>query len=469
MGTKQTNRHGLSRHISDRIKLKVRQNSKFGCVVPNCRNAFYTYEHLIPEFNDAKEHDPDKICLACPSHNPRPTGTNGRENYSKQQLIEFYRRIKTETHVPQIRNNDFFYGFKNPVDIKIGKSIFKNTQNIININGLNVLSFQYNSDAGPFEAEVTFTGLFKKHNGEKLFEIKENEWLSDTSHWDVETSNGKIIIKNEHDVIFEAHKFPEENRIEILKLDLWYKPFHIVIQNKSLFVGRVSDHNLRYLYLTIDGEFLHNKCAIYLTDNDLSSEVNYYGFENSGNSGATLFHNGIYLGKGGGTMRITSFGISKSSTIKDLSKSSVSRKTPIPTNANYFVVGKLEERVVQFPNWTETEYWLNGQKLDALPHSWGKVNTENDELYYLSSQEKSDLTLNKGFVGHFADDLLNTPIQDRVFEIEVEAFDSEGTRFVSRVKRCDAAENKVIAEINPETKNYFHPHQFAGVSPWKHY
>ena len=89
------NKHNSSRHITKETKLKIRQNSKFGCVVPHCRNSFYTYEHLLPEFKDAKTHDPEKMCLTCSNHNPRKTGGNGQENFSKEQLIEFYQNIKS--------------------------------------------------------------------------------------------------------------------------------------------------------------------------------------------------------------------------------------------------------------------------------------------------------------------------------------------------------------------------------------
>ena len=74
------NDHGLSRHIPEDVKREVRQRSRFGCVIPGCRRAFYEYEHIEPEFKDAKSHDPAAICLVCPNHNPRRTGGLGQEN-----------------------------------------------------------------------------------------------------------------------------------------------------------------------------------------------------------------------------------------------------------------------------------------------------------------------------------------------------------------------------------------------------
>lgn len=58
-----TNKHGFSRYIPQETKLEIRRRSKFGCVV--CRCAFYQYEHIIPEYHDADEHNPDNMCLLC--------------------------------------------------------------------------------------------------------------------------------------------------------------------------------------------------------------------------------------------------------------------------------------------------------------------------------------------------------------------------------------------------------------------
>ncbi len=61
------NRHGLSRHIPDAIKREIRQQAQFGCVV--CGAIPFQYEHIDPEFADAREHDPANMTLLCAGHN----------------------------------------------------------------------------------------------------------------------------------------------------------------------------------------------------------------------------------------------------------------------------------------------------------------------------------------------------------------------------------------------------------------
>src|SRR5882724_9846913 len=63
------NRYGLSRDIGEETKRVIRRACGFGCVC--CGLAIATYEHIDPEFEDAKTHDPDKtayLCEGCHGH-----------------------------------------------------------------------------------------------------------------------------------------------------------------------------------------------------------------------------------------------------------------------------------------------------------------------------------------------------------------------------------------------------------------
>ena len=59
----EVNNHHLSRKPPLDIKRIIRQNSGFGCVI--CGAGIYDYEHVDPEFKDAREHDPDRMTLLC--------------------------------------------------------------------------------------------------------------------------------------------------------------------------------------------------------------------------------------------------------------------------------------------------------------------------------------------------------------------------------------------------------------------
>jgi hypothetical protein len=398
------NKFGLPRHIPEDVKRQIRKNSKFGCVVPNCRNSFYTYEHLIPEYKNAQIHDPEKICLTCPTHNPRKEGTEGQANYSKEQLVKYYEQLQSRTQGPPIKNNDFFSGFEREVEIVLGKSSYINVKSIINVDGEDIFSFRRNNSEDVFEPQVLFSGKFRRPNGEILFTIVDNEWQSPTDHWDLESKNGKItIFDSEKSVIFQAEKLPSRNVIKIERLDLWHSPFHITVKEGELFIGRVDIENSKHIYIGINETVNYGDCAVYLTSNNLHFPLEFYGVRMRGGKGTELIGNGVYLGKGSSSSYLRGLSLFWSDNVVDKSQTST-QANRIPADANYFIKGIVEERVIKFPLWNESEFWLNGQKLDDRPHSWGPINEKWEQLYYISRGESLDLSDNPGFVGFYADD-----------------------------------------------------------------
>lgn len=297
------NRYGLSRHIPDHIKRTIRQNSKYACVVPNCRNVIYEYEHLIPEFKDAKTHDPEKMCLTCPTHNPGKQGINREELYSKEQLINFYKSIKETKEPIEVRNNDIFYGFDKNIKIHIGGLICENIQSLIEINGKNIFSFIINPNKTLFAPDIHFNGRFEKPTGELLCEIKENEWLSNSNHGDLIYKNGVLSIFDEYqNPIFTIRKVPADNTLIIDNLNLWVHPFHIYIAGGELVVARYDTNN-NYIAAKIEATISHQDVAIRLSSDNISNLVDFdpsklsysgnYGFRMTNNGIATAFGHGI--------------------------------------------------------------------------------------------------------------------------------------------------------------------------------
>ncbi|MEZ9132751.1 HNH endonuclease signature motif containing protein [Vibrio breoganii] len=64
MSSSKKNRHNLSRYIPNKVKEQIRKDAGFGCVFCGC--ILVEYEHIEPEYHDAKEHDPTKMTLLCP-------------------------------------------------------------------------------------------------------------------------------------------------------------------------------------------------------------------------------------------------------------------------------------------------------------------------------------------------------------------------------------------------------------------
>jgi hypothetical protein len=70
-GNLKQKQYGLSRDIPPEIKLKIRKREGFGCVI--CGVGIIEYEHVDPEFKNAKEHDFTCMTILCPTCHAKKT------------------------------------------------------------------------------------------------------------------------------------------------------------------------------------------------------------------------------------------------------------------------------------------------------------------------------------------------------------------------------------------------------------
>lgn len=177
------NRFGLSRTIPPDIKLQVRKNCGFGCVI--CGTGIVDYEHVDPEFKDAKIHDPNCIALLCPGCHAMVT----RKQWSKARVKLAMRSPKSLQEGATRQFFDFCEG--NPV-LKIGETILYGTETFIHFKGLDLLSvLPPEEEGGPFR----LSGAFADSTGQVSLVIKENEWFASSSSWDVEVVGPRITIR----------------------------------------------------------------------------------------------------------------------------------------------------------------------------------------------------------------------------------------------------------------------------------
>jgi len=156
------NKHGLNRHILPNIKQKIRQNAGFGCVV--CGLAIAQYEHIDPEFKDAKEHDPDCMTLLCGACHDKVT----RGVWSKEKIKNH--KLNPITFKNGCTKDTFDFGNSLPLVI-FGTSLWKNTPVIISALGKNLLSFKEpESTSGP----IRLSCYFADKTGKSIFEVNDN-------------------------------------------------------------------------------------------------------------------------------------------------------------------------------------------------------------------------------------------------------------------------------------------------------
>lgn len=178
------NRHGLPRDIPEPIKRAVRQVCGFGCVV--CGASIIEYEHVDPEFSDAREHNPANITLLCPQcHSKVTTGM-----WSKD-------KIKTAMAAPRCKqigfaSEAFDLGKTHPA-IVFGGMTLKNCEIPIQVRELPLFQVKAGEEENaPFQLTAHF---FNSAGMPSLF-IRDNQWFALATNWDVEITGAAITIRD---------------------------------------------------------------------------------------------------------------------------------------------------------------------------------------------------------------------------------------------------------------------------------
>lgn len=452
------NKYGLKRDIPADTERTVRQNSRFGCVI--CRSAVYTYEHIEPPYVEAKSHDPDRIALLCPTCHSLVT----KCRIPKDHVFKKYNEIKKSPSPQRPTDKEFFLHYDRNLKINLGKCEFNNFRSIINIDGVDVLSYKKSDESDLF----TVTGIFNDQSGKELFRLEENEWIGPVHMWDVIQKGRDLIINKSHrDVVFHATKNNKDSSLTIKKLNMYFPPFHVEIESGILKISQHEERSTNSVSFEINGSFSHGDCAIYL-DSSRASQLIPSTLKIVGGKGLWIEGTGIWIGFGSSQMLLKEVNFHNNGCQIGFQKTT--KKSITPTEGqNYFIFGHLETRLIYHPLWTEEQYFINEQRLISKPNSWGLINElegKKIELFHISRTEPEDLAKNPGFLGFYADDILKHDWSDRIFEVEVEEITDVGS-YTRRVKRSEVGERHIVNDVNPKTGKPFHPQEFSGICPWK--
>lgn len=223
------NKYGLSRSIPSDVKRTVRQKCGFGCV--KCGSAIYQYEHVIPEFKDAKKHDPENIVLLCGSCHDLVT----RGILSKISLQEIAKHPKCNEM--GFSFGPFDLGGTNP-EIIFGSYKCTNVEVLLSVYGESIFSVRPPEVKG---APFLVNALMTDSEGNETLRIENNEWRSNSLNWDVEVVGKKIIIrKKQSDFALVLRTEPPEKLI-VEKLKMEYKGVSISCEEeKNIFITNPS-------------------------------------------------------------------------------------------------------------------------------------------------------------------------------------------------------------------------------------
>ena len=381
------NKHGLDRYINADTRRQIRQNSGFSCVI--CRAPFCTYEHFDPEFVDAKEHNPDGMCLLCPSCQADTTA--GR--LSKAVIKARYAVRREENRTESGKENFFF--FDRMPSVKLGDSTISNADTIICTDKIDCLSFRRDEETGTFLINMA---IFDS-DGKEVFRIIENTWASTYKPWDFEFK-GKVLIFRwcPSKIVFRAVLDSEASTVEVTHLDMTLDRSRVRIENGSVVATRWSKDGTRSVEISMKFKNMAARAAVFVDNReDVPQRA----------SDIPVLHEafaGITFGRGA-AVALQGYSITLKGIVGQAPSVHPSKSGP----PEAFVQGALLTRHVNFPFWSEKEYFLNGVKLEDPPYSVDDAGLDEYggciELFHVGSRDAYKFHESNGLLANTEDEL----------------------------------------------------------------
>lgn len=242
----KTNKYGLSRSIPAAIKRKIRSECGYGCVL--CGSVIIEYEHIEPEWNDAKEHDPSKMALLCPDHHARVT----KGIISKHKIIEARKNPWSFIHG---HSYDSLSMEASSNKIKIADNIFEDVDIIVDLNNKPLIWF---NEAEEYGAPKRLNALFYDQNGKLISQIINNEFRAFVDGCDVNAQGYKITLNYHRQRINLELEREADEVIQINKLNMFYDGYNFSINEVGDFSIKTPDGS----NITLNGCGVKNgRCA----------------------------------------------------------------------------------------------------------------------------------------------------------------------------------------------------------------
>lgn len=231
------NKHGLSRYVPVDVEREIRRRSKFGCVI--CRDATPEYEHIEPKFENAKEHDPDKMCLLCPTCNRKvDTGP-----YTKNYVRKKYKEVREGEDTRPAKYELDFHNEEADLLIAGNEGSFSNGITF-SVHGRNILYANPDASKG---AEIYAT--FNDEKGRALSRIIGDQWVVFDKAWDVEVEGSRkeegatySVHSSEDTKVLELKDNPP-GKIIVEHVDMKINSFHLMATKNHFIFGRYVGPN----------------------------------------------------------------------------------------------------------------------------------------------------------------------------------------------------------------------------------
>lgn len=194
MSKSTKNRHNLSRYIPEKIREKIRRDAGFGCVFCGC--ILVEYEHIEPEYHDAKEHDPQKMTLLCPMCHDKVT----KRIISKNKVWE------AKASPRALENgyvSDTLMVATDSLEILLGSCKSTMFSVAIKLYGKPLFWFEPSGEGNDYKICSIFYGA----NGRPISYINRNEYIAIVGEQDIVSKGAFLSISDkEHGCLLEISR-----------------------------------------------------------------------------------------------------------------------------------------------------------------------------------------------------------------------------------------------------------------------
>lgn len=180
----EANKHGLSRYITADVASQVRRECGFGCVL--CGESVVDYEHIEPEFADARSHEPENIALLCDGCHGKVT----RRIWSKEKVAEARKN-------PFCKKSGFSWGELDTgsrvPSFVFGSNLVTNVGPIFKIDDAVLFGTLPPEEPGsPFRVSAQFFD----DQSQPIMKIVDNQWkLNSNKAWDFKHVGPRIHVR----------------------------------------------------------------------------------------------------------------------------------------------------------------------------------------------------------------------------------------------------------------------------------
>ncbi len=233
------NKFGLSRHIPEKIQREIRRRSKNGCVV--CRRGIFDYEHINPEFAEAKVHDPERICLLCGACHTKVT----RGLLTKETVLTKYLELQNSS----VQEPHEFFDFvgENPKLLIGGFIAVATPENLLEIDGTPIFRLLGKSGEEP----AGINAIFSDDRGHQIFSIAGNRWEGPSVMYDLDTAGPVFEVRLPDGNVSLRLRYRQPDSISVERIDMRHGEWHLLASEHDLAIGRYVgiDSNLIWMHL----------------------------------------------------------------------------------------------------------------------------------------------------------------------------------------------------------------------------